>query len=173
MNANPITDLTGTLNLYVVSNVSVYTSLVHTSTNINLTQAGPSGYIRRNAEGNIIDTAVGNIQTQATSTINTVPATWFSGDVRTNTFTQRLVTSDIRQPVIQTGFVSSSGASGTVTITMPQRYTTQQSYTTFANMIDSPPAQIFTSSISRGSFILGWTSAGVGTQTFNWMTVGT
>ena len=173
MNANPITDLTGTLNLYVVSNASVYTSLVHTSTNINLTQAGAGGYIRRNAEGNIIDTATGNIQTQATSTINTVPATWFSGDVRTNTFTQRLIGADIRQPVIQTGFVSSSGASGTVTITMPSRYTTQQSYTTFANMIDSPPAQIFTSSITRGSFILGWTSAGVGNQTFNWMTVGT
>jgi len=144
-----------------------------TSTSIDFLQAGPGGYIRRNAQNNIIDTAGGNIQTQAISTINTVPETVFTGDVLVSSFKQTLIGTAVPQPVIQTGFVSTSGASGNVTITLPQRYTTQQSYTTFGNMIDSPPAQIFTSSISRGSFILGWSSGGAGNHLFNWMTAGT
>ena len=166
MNGNPITDFTGSLSL-LVSSGSTYTSLTETSTTIDLLQAGGAGYIRRNAAGNIIDTAVGNIQTQAVSTINTVTQTIFSGGLA-----RTLVGSNIIQPIIQTGYVSSSGVSGTITVTLPQRYTTQQSYMTFGNMIDAPAAQIFTSSITRGSFILGWTSGGAGNQTFNWMTMG-
>jgi hypothetical protein len=150
-----------------------YTAMAFTSTNVDILSVGAGGYIRRNAQNNIIDTAGGNIQTQAVSTINSVPETVFTGDVLVSSFTQTLIGNRVPQPVIQTGFVSSTGTSGTITITMPQRYTTQQSYTTFGNMIDSPAAQIFTSSITRGSFILGWSSAGGGTQTFNWMTVGT
>jgi len=166
MNGNPITDFTGSLSL-LVSSGSTYTSLTETPTTIDLLQAGGAGYIRRNAAGNIIDTAVGNIQTQAVSTINTVTQTIFSGGLA-----RTLVGSNIIQPIIQTGYVSSSGTSGTITVNLPTRYTTQQSYMTFGNMIDSPAAQIFTSSITRGSFILGWTSGGAGNQTFNWMTLG-
>ena len=107
------------------------------------------------------------------STINTCPETYFTGDVRVSSLTRTLIGTGIPQPVLQTGFVSSSGASGAITINLPARYTTQQSYTTFGNMVDSPPAQIFTSSISRGSFILGWSSGGGGNHLFNWMTAGT
>ena len=166
MNGNAVTDFTGSLSL-LVSTGGTYTSLTETPTTIDLLQAGGAGYIRRNAAGNIIDLAVGNIQTQAISTINTVNQTIFSGGLA-----RTLVGSNIIQPIIQTGYVSSSGTSGTITINLPTRYTTQQSFMTFGNMIDSPAAQIFTSTISRGSFILGWNSGGGGNQTFNWMTMG-
>jgi hypothetical protein len=181
LNANLVVNLTSvsdTINITAPTQVNIkcgdttnilstYTGQFYTSTSIELLQANASGFIRRNAQGNIIDSAVGNIQTSAVSTVNTVAQTIFTGGV-----SRTLIGSNIQQPIIQTGFVSSSGASGTITINLPQRYTTQQSYTTFGNMIDSPAAQIFTSSISRGSFILGWSSAGGGTQTFNWMTLG-
>ena len=111
--------------------------------------------------------------TVSLSTINTCPETFFTGDVRVSSLTRTLIGTGIPQPVLQTGFVSSSGASGSITINLPTRYTTQQSYTTFGNMVDSPAAQIFTSSISRGSFILGWSSGGGGNHLFNWLTAGT
>ena len=79
----------------------------------------------------------------------------------------------VRQPFIQYSTISGSGASGTATVTMPYAYTSQASYLPFANMIDSPSAQIFVSSISASQFIIGWTSAGVGTQHLAWNTMGT
>ena len=192
MNANQITDLTGTLVLstnniaaYAASfmNIGVgtsptYTTQSFTSTNIDLYQVGGAGAITTHVAGNLVDIVAGNIQTQATSTINTVPATNFTGDIAANTikcistFSRNLVSATIAQPVLQYGFASSTGASGTVTVTIPNRYTSQTSYIPFANMIDSPAAQLFVSSITRGSFIIGWTSAGVGNQTFGWQTMG-
>jgi len=166
MNGNPITDNTGFLTL-LVSSPTTYTSYTQTSTSIVLLQASGSGYISRNAAGNIIDTATGNIQTQATSTINTVGQTIFTGGV-----SRTLVGSNIQQPILQYGFVSTTGASGTVTVTIPSHYGTQGSYIPFATMMDSPAAQIFTSSISRGSFIIGWSSGGSGNQLFGWQTIG-
>ena len=167
MNGNPITDLAGNLRLNVSSG-SIYSAVSITPTSIDLFSGGAGNYIRRNADGNIIDTTTANIQTQATSTINTVAQTIFTGGV-----SRTLVGSNVQQPIIQYGFASSIGASGTVTVTIPQRYTSQTSYIPFANMIDSPAAQLFVSSITRGSFIIGWTSAGVGNQTFGWQTMGT
>jgi len=106
------------------------------------------------------------------STINSCPETTFSGDVKVASLTQTLAATPILQPVIQWGTATGSGATGTVTVTLPTRYTSQASYLPFANMIDAPAAQIFVSSISRGSFIIGWTSAGTGTQHLAWNTMG-
>jgi len=167
MNSFPITDLTGTLQ-FNVANGGYATSYASTSNSIDLTQVGAGGYIRRSTAGNIIDTCTGNIQTQATSTINTVGQTIFTGGV-----SRTLIGQNIQQPIIQYGVVSTSGVSGNLTVNIPTRYTSQASYLPFANMIDSPPAQLNVSSISRGSFIIGWSSAGPGNQTFSWMTVGT
>jgi len=167
MNGNPITDLAGNLRLNVSSG-AIYSAVSITPTSIDLFSGGAGNYIRRNADGNIIDTTTANIQTQAISTINTVNQTIFTGGV-----SRTLVGSNVQQPILQYGFASSIGASGTVTVTIPQRYTSQTSYIPFANMIDSPAAQLFVSSITRGSFIIGWTSAGVGNQTFGWQTMGT
>lgn len=88
-------------------------------------------------------------------------------------FSRILIGTAINQPIIQYSTIQGSGVSGTVTVTMPTRYTSQASYLAFANMIDAPAAQLFVSTISRGSFIIGWTSAGTGTQTFAWNTMGT
>ena len=150
-----------------------YTAQSMTSTNIDFLQAGTGGYIRRNAQGNIIDTAGGNIQTQAVSTINTVPETVFTGDVVVSSFKQTLIGTAVPQPVIQYGVVSSSGSSGAVVVSMPTRYTTQQSYVPFACMADAPAAQIYVSTNNRGAFTIGWSSGGSGTQIFNWQTMGT
>jgi hypothetical protein len=153
---------------------STSTTFYQTPDSIQITQLGAGGYKQEYIQGNRLSEVFGNdTYTITNSTITTCPQNYFSGNVEVSSFSRRLIGNAIPQPVIQTGFVSSTGTSGTITITLPQRYTTQQSYTTFGNMIDSPPAQIFTSSITRGSFILGWSSGGGGTQTFNWMTVGT
>jgi hypothetical protein len=146
---------------------SVYTSIVQTTTTLDELQTGGAGYIRRTAAGNIIDIATGNIQTQATSTINTVAATLFTGAV-----SRTLRGTNIQQPIIQYGLVSTSGASGTVTVNLPTTYTTQTSYLPFAVMADAPAAQTFVSSISRGSFIIGWQGGSGGSQQFNWQTLG-
>ena len=152
---------------------TIYTAQSMTSTNIDFLQAGPGGYIRRNAQGNIIDTAGGNIQTQAVSTINTVPETVFTGDVLVSSFKQTLIGTAVPQPVIQYGVVSSSGSSGSVVVSMPTRYTTQQSYVPFACMADAPPAQTYVSTNNRGAFTIGWSSGGSGVHYFNWQTMGT
>jgi hypothetical protein len=120
------------------------------------------------AAGDLSISATTNLKTSAVSTINTVAQTVFTGGV-----SRTLVSSNVPQPIIQYGYVSSTGASGTVTVTIPQRYTTQASYVPFACMVDDPPAQINVSSITRGSFIIGWSSGGGGNQTFAWNTMGT
>jgi hypothetical protein len=120
------------------------------------------------AAGDLSISATTNLKTTAISTINTVTQTIFTGGV-----SRTLVSSNVPQPIIQYGYASSTGASGTVTVTIPQRYTTQASYVPFACMVDDPPAQINVSSITRGSFIIGWSSAGTGNQTFAWHTMGT
>jgi len=150
-----------------------YTAMAFTSTNVDILSVGAGGYIRRNAQNNILDTAGGNIQTQAVSTINSVPETVFTGDVLVSSFKQTLIGTAVPQPVIQYGVVSSSGSSGSVVVSMPTRYTTQQSYVPFACMADDPPAQVYVSTNNRGAFTIGWSSGGSGVHYFNWQTMGT
>ena len=139
----------GNINISSISNVSVYA-------------------------GGTLSNQASKISNVATlSTINTSPETTFSGDVKVSSFTQTLIGNPVLQPVLQYGFISTSGSSGTVTVTIPQRYTTQGSYIPFATMMDAPAAQLFTSSISRGSFLIGWSSGGSGSQLFGWQTMGT
>jgi len=139
----------GNINISSISNVSVY------------------------AGGTLSNQAAKIFNVATLSTINISPETTFSGDVKVSSFTQTLTGNPVLQPVLQYGFVSTSGSSGTVTVTIPQRYTSQGSYIPFATMMDSPAAQMFTSSISRSSFLIGWSSGGSGTQLFGWQTMGT
>jgi len=146
----------------------------------SITITSGSNY-QNTATGNIVTGTPAVMSNQAqtlyntvtASTINTCPETYFSGDIRVSSLTRHLVSADIPQPVLQYGFISTSGSSGTVTVTIPQRYTSQGSYIPFATMMDTPPAQLFTSSISRGSFLIGWSSGGSGAQLFGWQTMGT
>jgi hypothetical protein len=147
--------------------LSPYTSQTFTSTSIDLLQADGTGYIRRNAAGNIIDTAVGNIQTQATSTINTVEQTIFTGGV-----SRTLIGNNIQQPILQYGYVSTTGISGNITVTIPQRYTNATSYIPFANITNDTSATFYVSSLTRGSFSITYVNSLVGTSIFAWNTMG-
>jgi hypothetical protein len=144
-------------------------SWVSTATSdLNMSGYNISNLSSITAAGDLSISATTNLKTSAVSTINTVAQTVFTGGV-----SRTLVSSNVPQPIIQYGYASSIGASGTVTVTIPQRYTTQASYVPFACMVDDPPAQINVSSITRGSFIIGWSSGGSGNQTFAWHTMGT
>jgi hypothetical protein len=88
-------------------------------------------------------------------------------------FSRYMISTELLQPVIQYGQVSSSGSSGTVTVTIPQRYTSVSSYLPFAVMGDAPAAEIYVCNITRATFEIGWQNGGGGTQIFNWHTMGT
>ena len=138
--------------------------------------------LRADAPGGSITSITSTITLQA----NTINLTGFVGvgsaySLNMNTapitscgaFSRRLIGTDVAQPILQYSTATGTGNNGTVTVNLPQRYTSQTSYIPFANIMDDPPAQIFVSSISRGSFIIGWSSGGSGTHTFGWNTMGT
>ena len=84
-----------------------------------------------------------------------------------------LISTDILQPIIQYGQETSSGSSGTVTVTLPQRYTSVSSYLPFACMGDAPAAEVYVTVLTRATFEIGWQNGGGGTQLLNWHTMGT
>jgi hypothetical protein len=108
-----------------------------------------------------------NLKITAVSTINTATSSWSSGDV-----TRFLISQNLPQPIIQYGQVSSSGSSGAITVTIPQRYTAVNTYLPFACMADAPAAEIYVSTLTRATFEIGWQNGGGGNQLFNWHTMG-
>ena len=143
-------------------------SFVSTATSdLNLNNFNITSVSSITAGGDLSISAITNLKTSAVSTINTVAQTVFTGGVA-----RTLRGANVPQPIIQYGYVSSTGTSGNLTVNIPQIYNAQTSYIPFACMVDSPPAQINVSSISRGSFIIGWSSGGGGNQTFAWQTMG-
>lgn len=79
----------------------------------------------------------------------------------------------IKQPVIQWGVATgATGGTGTQTVTLPQAYTSQSSFVPTVTMADSPAAQVFASTTSVSSFMLGWQSGGTGSHSFYWNTMG-
>jgi len=109
-----------------------------------------------------------NLKITGVSTINTATSSWSSGDV-----TRFLISTDLPQPIIQYGQVSSSGSSGAITVTIPQRYTAVNTYLPFACMADAPAAELYVSTLTRATFEIGWQNGGGGNQLFNWHTMGT
>lgn len=109
-----------------------------------------------------------NLKISATSTINTATSSWFSGGI-----TRFLISTALPQPIIQYGQVSSSGSSGAITVTIPQRYTAVNTYLPFACMADAPAAELYVSTLTRATFEIGWQNGGGGNQLFNWHTMGT
>jgi hypothetical protein len=88
-------------------------------------------------------------------------------------FSRFMISTDILQPIIQYGQATSSGSSGSVVITLPQRYTSVSSYVPFACMGDAPAAEIYVVVLTRATFEIGWQNGGGGTQVLNWHTMGT
>ena len=76
------------------------------------------------------------------------------------------------QPLIQYAYVTGSGASGAITVTIPTAYTSTTSYVAFASMSDAPAAQIYVTPLTNKTFTLGWSSGGAGSHTFAWLAVG-
>ena len=89
-----------------------------------------------------------------------------------STVTRNLGTTEVIQPVIQYGIATGSGASGSVSVTIPTTYTSTSSYVVQVTMRDSPPAELYATPTSANTFTIGWSSAGGGTQNIMWTTFG-
>jgi hypothetical protein len=76
------------------------------------------------------------------------------------------------QPIIQYGSTTGSGASGSVTISLPVAYTSSNSYVAFASMMDVDPARMSVNRDSASQITIYWFQAGSGTQTLGWQTSG-
>jgi len=96
------------------------------------------------------------------------PSTIISGTVQRN-----LTGSNITQPIIQYGTATGTGASGSVTVALPQPYTSGTSYIATASMMDVDPARISVNRNNLSSITIYWFQAGSGTQTLGWNTMGT
>jgi hypothetical protein len=161
---------------------TVFSIGTNISTNNNITfsnYAGALGDIKlksynieigdnQNGTVSIASGGGGYITTVAQSTINTVAETYFTGGI-----TRFLISTPIPQPILQYGQVSSTGSSGSVVVTIPQRYTSVSSYLPFAVMADYPASEIYVSTLTRATFEIGWQNGGGGNQLFNWHTMGT
>ena len=145
-----------------------FAGVLHSQNNLDMLDHNITAVSSISAGGELSITANTNILTTATSTINTVSETYFTGGI-----TRFLISNSIPQPVIQYGQVSSSGSSGSVVVTMPQRYTSVSSYLPFAVMADYPASEIYVSTLTRATFEIGWQNGGGGNQLFNWHTMGT
>jgi hypothetical protein len=80
---------------------------------------------------------------------------------------------NIGQPIMQYGTATGSGPTGTVTVTLPAAYNSATSYVVQVTMKDAPPAQLFANPFAADQFLIGWSSAGTGTQNIMWTTFGT
>ena len=80
----------------------------------------------------------------------------------------------VRQPFIQYGTATGlTGATGSTIVTLAQAYTSQTSFVPTATVANFPPAMVFTSTITSGTFMIGWSSIATGSQAFYWNTMGT
>jgi hypothetical protein len=86
-----------------------------------------------------------------------------------------MISTEIPQPVIQYAYVSTTGAlSGAVTITLPQRYTSVNSYIPFAVVQNDATTTFYVSTITRATFEIGWSGyTGFSDIIFSWNTLGT
>jgi hypothetical protein len=90
-------------------------------------------------------------------------------------FKRKLVGTNITQPIFQYEYVSTTGAaSGTVTVTLPQRYTSVSSYIPFANVTNDATTTFYVSTVTRATFEIGWSGyTGFSDIVFSWNTLGT
>ena len=91
----------------------------------------------------------------------------------TSTFTRTMSSTDIAQPIIQYGTTSGSGASGSVTVTIPVAYTSGTSYVAFGVMQDSTEAKVAVNRDSASQITIVWSQGGTGTHAIAWNTMGT
>jgi hypothetical protein len=90
------------------------------------------------------------------------------------TFSRYLISTELPQPVIQYAYVSTTGAlTGTITVTLPQRYTSVNSYIPFAVVQNDATTTFYVSTITRATFEIGWSGyTGLGDIIFSWNCLG-
>lgn len=77
-------------------------------------------------------------------------------------------------PITQYGNNSvGTGNSGSVIVTIPTAYTSVSSYNVFVTHSNTTPCNVSVVNTTNNSFTIYWTNAGLGTQQFAWMTIGT
>ena len=96
------------------------------------------------------------------------PSTIISGTVQRN-----LIGTNVTQPIIQYGTDGVSGGSGSVNITLDTPYSSSNSYVAFACMNDTDPAQMAVARVDSNVITISWQSAGGGSHTLAWQTLGT
>jgi hypothetical protein len=89
-------------------------------------------------------------------------------------FSRYLISTELPQPVHQYDYVSTMGAfSGTITVTLSQRYTSVNSYIPFAVVQNDATTTFYVSTITRATFEIGWSGfTGFGDIIFSWNTMG-
>ena len=96
-----------------------------------------------------------------------------SGDTyNVGDFKRFLSGGPVSQPIIQYGTTSSSGSSGTATITLPTAYNSSN-YVAHATMQDTNPASIAVNITSSNTFDIYWANGGGGSHNLSWTTYGT
>jgi hypothetical protein len=88
-------------------------------------------------------------------------------------FSRKLNGTQVVQPYVQYGTATGSGASGSVTVTLPVAYTSGTSYIATASMMDVNAARMSVNRDSSSQITIYWFQAGSGTQTLGWNTMGT
>jgi len=96
-----------------------------------------------------------------------------SGVLLDGNFSRKLSGTNISQPIIQYGTATGSGASGSVTVTLPVAYSSATSYVVTASMMDTTAARMSVNRNSASSITIYWFQAGSGSQTLGWNTMGT
>ena len=103
------------------------------------------------------------------STSNTISGT----TTISNTLNRVLGSTAIAQPITQYGNGSGTGNAGNITITIPTAYSSSTSYNVFITHTNGTPPNLSVVKNTSSQFTIYWTSAGAGTQPFDWMTIGT
>lgn len=93
-------------------------------------------------------------------------------DLEGSNVTRTLSATQVGQPVIQYGEASSSGSSGSVVVTLPVAYTSAASYVAFVSMLDADPAEMSVVRNTSSEIEIFWQSAGGGSHTVGWNTMG-
>lgn len=89
----------------------------------------------------------------------------------TSAFYTSIGGTQVQQPKIQYSTISTTGASGSSVVTLPQSYSTSN-YVVQVTMEDATPAEMSAAVSSSNAFTIYWQSAGPGNHTIAWTTFG-
>jgi hypothetical protein len=172
MNANNIINANGinstsSLNLFGSNTASLSAKSSATSGQVIINAGSNYHLITMSAGFGMSITSQNSLLISSTS--NTISGT----TTISNTLNRVLGSTAIAQPITQYGNASGTGNAGNITITIPTAYTSSTSYNAFITHTNGTPPNLSIVKNSASQFTIYWTSAGSGTQPFDWMTIGT